>query len=408
MGLSQHKEQTRVCEGCGEEKTFPVRQQACSAACSRALRFGQREESTVRATLTGAYANLSIEEAVKRYLKRQKFKSTVSDIANALDVGPARVEAAVSSLEAIGLNISVSRDKVSWTENPEPGGALSMNLYEGGWRKFGLCGDQHLGSKYERLDVANTLYDIYEREGVEAVFNTGNWIEGEAGRMNYSDVKIFGLDDQIEYAVANYPQRPGIVTYFVAGDDHEGWYQKRERISIGAHFERKAREAGRTDLVYIGYMEAFVTLPTTGGGSAVMMVMHPGGGSAYATSYAPQKIAEAFQEGEKPDVCALGHYHKMDYGFHRGIHMVQTGTSQDQSSFMRKQKIKAHVGGVLIELHQSPYGEINRFKTEFFNFYDRDFYANRRRFDSGTRETPTLNFPKGKKPAPLKSKPANR
>lgn len=346
--------------------------------------------------VASVYGGVEIEEAVKRYLKRSKYKSTIVDIANALDVGPAKVEAAVSSLEKSGLNISVSRDKVSWMDTPEPGGALSLSLYKGGWRKFGLCGDQHLGSKYERLDVVNTLYDIYADEKVEAVFNTGNWIEGEAGRMNYADVKIFGLDDQIEYAVANYPYRPGITTYFVAGDDHEGWYQKRERISIGAHFERKAREAGRTDLVYIGYMEAFVTLPTEKG-SAVMMIMHPGGGSAYATSYAPQKIAEAFQEGEKPDICALGHYHKMDYGFHRGIHMVQTGTSQDQSSFMRKQKIKAHVGGVLIEVHQSPYGDINRFKTEFFTFYDRNFYDNRRSFDSGTKPSPTLNFPKGGK-----------
>jgi len=104
-------------------------------------------------------------------------------------------------------------------------------------------------------------------------------------------------------------------------------------------------------------------------------VMHPGGGSAYAESYAAQKIAEAFQEGEKPDICLLGHYHKMIYGVHRGIHMVQTGTCEDQSTFMRKRKIKAVVGGTLIELHQAPEGHINRFKPEFFHYHDRQFYA---------------------------------
>lgn len=335
-----------------------------------------------------------LEVKVKSFLKKSGFKSSVVDIANAVDASPQKVQAAIESLRASSLNFTIlPNGSVQWLETPVSGGLINLrhspNDYQGGWRKIGACGDQHLGSNYERLDVNEALYDRYQEEGVTQVFNTGNWIEGEAGRLNFADVKVHGMDDQIEYAIKHYPKRPGITTYFVAGDDHEGWYQKKNRITIGAHFERMAREAGRDDLVYIGYMEADIKLEAPHGES-FLKVMHPGGGSAYATSYAPQKIAEAFQEGEKPHICLLGHYHKMDYGFHRGIHMVQTGTSQDQSSFMRKQKIKAHVGGALIEFHQSPYGDINRFKVEFFTFYDRDFYANRRSFETSNRHSPKM------------------
>ena len=336
------------------------------------------------------------EAKVKAFIKKSGYSATLIDIANAVDASPAKVQLAVESLRNSSLNFTIlPNGSVRWLDSPVPGGILKLRHspsdYQGGWRKIGACGDQHLGSNYERLDVNEALYDRYVEEGVTQVFNTGNWIEGEAGRLNFSDVKVHGMDDQIEYAIKHYPKRDGITTYFVAGDDHEGWYQKKNRITIGAHFERMAREAGRTDLVYMGYMEADVRLEAPRGES-FLKVMHPGGGSAYATSYAPQKIAEAFQEGEKPHICLLGHYHKMDYGFHRGIHMVQTGTSQDQSSFMRKQKIKAHVGGALIEFHQSQYGDINRFKVEFFTFYDRDFYANRRSFETSGRKSPATVF----------------
>ncbi len=46
---------------------------------------------------------------------------------------------------------------------------------------------------------------------------------------------------------------------------------------------------------------------------------------------------------------------------------------------MRKQRIKAAVGGAMIEMHQAPEGHVNRFKPEFFTFFDRKFYAPKNR-----------------------------
>ena len=262
---------------------------------------------------------------------------------------------------------------------PEQGGwhRVRLTSRDDGWKVFGFVSDTHLCSKHHRADVLNKLYDWYEAEGIQHVFHGGNWIEGEA-RFNFHDVAVHGRAAQLAYFIKHYPIRKGIVTHYVAGDDHEGWYQQREASQIGQDLEDKAKAAGRTDLHYLGYIEADVELLAPRG-SAVIRVMHGGGGSAYAISYRPQKIVESFTGGEKPAVLLLGHYHKISYNITRNVHVVQGGCTCDQSVFMRKQSIEAHVGGCMIRLRQDSKGIITDFVPHFRTFFDRGFYE--RHFD---------------------------
>jgi hypothetical protein len=241
-----------------------------------------------------------------------------------------------------------------------------------GFYRFGVTGDNHLCSRYERLDVLNALYDLFEGEGITRVFNTGNWIDGEA-RFNKHDLKVHGLDNQLNYWIDNYPQRPGVVTEYITGDDHEGWYTQREGINVGKYAERKARDAGREDLVFLGHMEADIILPAPNG-QTVVRVLHPGGGSAYAISYTSQKIVESYTGAEKPNILLDGHYHKAGYNYIRGVHVVQTACTQDQTPFMRKKRLAAHLGGWIIEFSVDEQGAITRFKKEFIPFYDKGYY----------------------------------
>ncbi len=243
---------------------------------------------------------------------------------------------------------------------------------------FGACGDQHMCSKYERLDVAEALYDAYAEAGCSVVLNTGNWIDGEA-RFNVHDLHTRGMDAQLRYLARAYPRRPGITTYAVSGDDHEGWFAQREGIDIGRHAERTFRDVGRTDWIDLGYMEAPVRVvhPRTGK-AAIISVTHPGGGSSYALSYSVQKIIESLDGGEKPAVLLAGHYHKLWAGSIRNVWAIQTGCSQDQTPFMRKKKLEAHVGGCLVKLTQDPdTGAIVRCQVEIIRFFHRGYYENR-------------------------------
>jgi hypothetical protein len=242
---------------------------------------------------------------------------------------------------------------------------------------FGISSDQHLGSRYARLDVLDDLYNAFEASKVDRVFNAGNWIDGE-DEKNRFDLEVHGLEPQIDYLVDRYPNR-GITTYTVTGEDHEGWFSRRESIDVGRFAERKMRDAGRTDWVDMGFIEARVDLVNANTGARnSLVVMHPGGGSSYAYSYRPQKIVESLSGGEKPGVLVIGHYHKLDCRPIRNIWTIQAGCSQDQTVFMRKKGLDAQVGGMIVTLEQDQEtGAIFRCVSDSRIYYDRHYYNGR-------------------------------
>ena len=243
---------------------------------------------------------------------------------------------------------------------------------------FGVSSDQHLGSKHERLDALNENYDRFAAAGVNRVFNCGNWIEGEA-RFNKFEIHKHGMDQQIGYMVEVYPQRPGIDTYAVTGDDHEGWYAQREGVDVGRHAERMMREAGRHDWHNLGYMEAHVELVNANtGATSILAVVHPGGGSAYADSYVVQKIIESLDGGEKPAVALYGHYHKCLSGEYRNVWWVLVPSTKDQDVFMRKKRIRSVVGGGIITLEQDPEtGAIIGMTPQLWRFFNKGYVNDR-------------------------------
>jgi hypothetical protein len=291
-------------------------------------------------------------------------------------VAPKTAKAAVKRLQETGHNVTLTDTHAGILNKVEQGSTVVVNskdFFDGTKYKFGALGDTHLYSKYERLDVLNCLYDIYEREGIKTVFHTGNIVEGECRFNKFDLVGPAGMGRAVDYCVKNYPRRDGITTKFITGEDHEGWWIQREGVNVGKYIQMVAEDAGRKDLEWIGHVEADVRFKADNG-EAWMRVMHPGGGSAYAISYTEQKLVESFQGGNKPHILLIGHYHKLSQGYPREVHTVQTGCTQDQTPFLRRQKIQVHVGGTIVRFNQADTGEINRFSVEFIPFYDQQFY----------------------------------
>lgn len=314
-------------------------------------------------------------EARKLYTERPLSEQ---ELAEEMKVSVPVARRITRELRDAGANFVRTGDRLFLHNVLEPGGKLILRPKDrgDGWIVFGFITDKHFCNSHERLDVVNAAYDRFEAEGVTDVFDGGNWIDGEA-RFNKQELLHFGIDSQLDYAIEVSPQKKDIVTHFVSGDDHEGWYSQRERINIGQYFELKAKKAGREDLHFMGHVEADVELRAKGG-SATMRVMHPGGGSSYAFSYAPQKLVESYQGGEKPAILLIGHYHKWDYCFPREVHVISGGCAVDQTMFMRKNKIAAHVGYSLIKIKQDPNrGHVTNLSVEWSPFYDRGFYEKR-------------------------------
>lgn len=299
---------------------------------------------------------------------------SVEDLSKKLNEKSDYIQYILDEIVNEGYDYIIDEDKYFINTEARQGGHKVINLekFENKIYKFGVVADTHLNSKFERLDILNSLYDIFEKEKITTVLHGGNWIDGEA-KFNKHDLINHGMTKQINYFIKNYPQRKGIKTLIISGDDHEGWYWSREGINIGEYLEMKAAKAGRKDLINLGYVEADIDLKASEG-IAKMRVMHGGGGTAYAMSYTPQKMIESFQGGEKPAILLLGHYHKADYMFYRDVHCLQLGTTQNQTTFMRKKKIQAHMGGWIIEFQQSKDGAINRFKSEWIPFFNENYY----------------------------------
>jgi hypothetical protein len=247
---------------------------------------------------------------------------------------------------------------------------------------FGAAGDLHAASKYTRWDVREDLYRQFIESGAQCNFDTGNWIDGEF-RFNTYDLDVRGFDGQCRLLAQNHPK--GLKTYAIWGDDHEGWYVARDGIDVGRYNESIMREAGHewTDL---GYLEAHVILRNANSGKvSTMAVVHPGGGSAYALSYSIQKIIESLEGGEKPAVGLYGHYHKLMAANIRNVWCMQTGTQQDQTPFMRKKRLEAHVGGVLVKLRQDPRtGAITSCAPELIRYFTREYYTGTGRWSRHT------------------------
>ena len=91
--------------------------------------------------------------------------------------------------------------------------------------------------------------------------------------------------------------------------------------------------------------------------------------NSYAWSYRPQKIVESLEGGTKPNVLLIGHYHKAEYLFYRNVHILQAGTTQAQTPWMRSKALHASMGCWIVELDVTDEGQVDACRSTFFPCY---------------------------------------
>lgn len=306
----------------------------------------------------------------------KKKNTTLYDLSNILNIGIGSIEKEIALLQKQGYTIDVQEEQVK-VQEIEHGGRHSVTLNKLHAREytFGVVSDNHLYSKYSREEVLETAYNDFAKRGIKDVYNCGNIIDGESRFNTYDLIGSAGMDNQVNYFAEHYPQRDGITTYFITGECHEGWYVKKNNINIGQYMQMASKNIGRKDLQYLGHIEADILIgKKSGDRNAIMKLMHPGGGTAYATSYQPQKIVESFQGGEKPRILLIGHYHKHGYFYIRNVHTVLVPSTIDQTPFMRKGRLASDVGYLICTITLDANDAVSGFKHEFISFFDRNYY----------------------------------
>ena len=226
--------------------------------------------------------------------------------------------------------------------------------------KFAIMGDTQIGSKYTQLTYLHDFYDLCEKEGVRDVYHTGDLTDGLKMRVGHEyELYEVSADEMRDDVVKNYPKRECITTHFITGN-HDASIYKQVGYDIG---QAVANE--RPDMKYLGRDCAVVNLTP----KCKLELRHPWDGTAYALSYKLQKMIEAMESDSKPNILAVGHYHKAEYIFYRNVHALQTGCFQGQTPFTRGKGISVHMGGWIVTIHVDENGYIQRFAPEFIPFY---------------------------------------
>lgn len=225
---------------------------------------------------------------------------------------------------------------------------------------FAIMGDTQIGSKYTQLTYLHQFYDLCEREGIENVYHTGDLTDGIKMRPGHEyELYENSADEMLDDVIANYPRRAGITTHFITGN-HDASLYKHVGFDIG-----RAVATARSDMRYLGRDCAVVNLTP----KCTLELRHPWDGTAYAISYKTQKMIEAMESDSKPNILAVGHYHKAEYIFYRNVHCLQTGCFQGQTPFTRGKGISVHMGGWLVTVRVDANGYIQSFAPEFVPFY---------------------------------------
>ena len=242
---------------------------------------------------------------------------------------------------------------------------LEPNIVDANWDgtksiTFGLIGDTQFGSKYAQITYLHEFYDICAKEGVTDIYHTGDITDGLKMRPGHEyELYTISADEMRDDVVKNYPKIYGVTTHFITGN-HDASLYKHVGYDIGQAIANQ-----RDDLDYLGRDCALVHLTP----NCTLELRHPWDGTAYAISYKPQKMIEAMESDSKPNILAIGHYHKAEYIFYRNVHCFQTGCFQGQTPFTRGKGISVHLGGWIITIKVGKDGYIKAISPIFIPFY---------------------------------------
>ena len=250
-------------------------------------------------------------------------------------------------------------DKRVVIQNQEP------EHYEGKWDgtqtlRFALIGDTHFGSRYAQITHLHNFYDLCESLGITDVYHAGDITDGLKMRPGHEyELYEISADGQCADVVKNYPRRKGITTHFITGN-HDASLYKHVGFDIGSAIAKE-----REDMKYLGRDCAVVNLTP----NCTLELRHPWDGCSYALSYKLQKAIEAMEADTKPNIFAVGNYHKEITMFYRNIHGLLTGCFESQTPFMRGKGLAAIMGGFIVTIMVDKNGYIRGFSPMFIPYY---------------------------------------
>ena len=228
-----------------------------------------------------------------------------------------------------------------------------------------VVSDTHFGNIHQQLHLLNQIYQEAYNRGIKIVLHCGDLVDGnypnrpEQPRQQF----LHGFDEQAGYVVDMYPKVEGITTKYILGS-HDETHYKNGQATISNWVSRC-----RDDMEYLGQDSAAINI------NGVKIFMdHPGGGSAQALSYKPQKRIEILESDFKPKILLIGHYHKSYSFVYRNVRGIEVPCLCDKTQFQQKQGLSNAVGAYFLTIYSDSKGNIQYFEPEEILFRPNDMW----------------------------------
>ena len=180
--------------------------------------------------------------------------------------------------------------------------------------KIALLGDTHLASKYDDLYSLNKAYDLADIKQVDAVFHSGDLVDGLVSVPDYQkELKEDTYYGQLEYVIDRYPKYNG-KTFAVSGNHDDYWYRLTGKEIIKDVADR------RDDIEYLGSSRRIVEI-----NGLRINVLH-------GKFVRENRIGDIYSyidnipDDKKPDIVHSGHYHTGDIIDYNGVKMFRSGS----------------------------------------------------------------------------------
>ena len=230
--------------------------------------------------------------------------------------------------------------------------------------------DTHLCNEAQQLHMINKVYEETSKRNIDTVLHFGDITDGDYQNRPDHRYELFrlGAQRQIEYVANYWPQVDGIETIIICGN-HDETHNKNGGIEIG-----KMLENLRPDIKYLGSERAIYS-PKESPKTTIEM-FHPGGGCASSLSYRPQKYIDKMEQGTKPNIGGMGHFHQSEFLAYRNVIELLVPCLTAKSPFAIRQGLENTMGAYFINMYVNNKGEIEMFEFEEKRFNQTDVKTN--------------------------------
>lgn len=220
---------------------------------------------------------------------------------------------------------------------------------------LGMCSDPHLCDKAYKGEAFNEYYDIIKERKIKYVLNAGDIFAGiNVYKGQNNDLTCWGLEEQLEFVIKNYPKREGVITEFIGGN-HDYSFTKTAGIDPCRLLANE-----RIDMKYLGMYNSMINL-----GGIEIELEHLRKNPPYAVSYPGQKYVE--RRAHKPNILLLGHRHTTMYLYYAGVHIFEGGTFQGSNTLSKELGFNEFIAGWIINIKQED-GVIKKITPELISF----------------------------------------